>query len=196
VFGLYESSGISPQHADYGKKMYLKNMGYEHPYYSFDHQGWHFIILDGIGFTAERKYYGYVDSTQLAWLEKDLRAVAPQTPIVVTTHIPLTSVYGQFAKGATYGMSQSEVIVNARDVLQRFDNHNLKLVLQGHLHAVEHIRFRDRHFITGGAVSGEWWKGPRDGFPEGFVIINAQTNDFDWRYESFGWDAKKHVENE
>ncbi len=187
VFGLYEESGISPQHPQYGRGMYLEAMEYENTYYSFDVNNWHFIVLDGIGFTPERRYYGFIDSLQLDWLENDLKNVDPQTPIVISTHIPFVSVYGQFVNGATYGMGRGEVIVNAHDVLKKFENHNLKLVLQGHLHEVEHIEFKGTHFITGGAVCGQWWQGPRDGFPEGFVVVEVKGDDFDWRYETFGW---------
>ena len=51
VFGLYEKSGISPEHPEYGKQMYKNKLGDGKTYFSFDHIGWHFIILDGIGFT-------------------------------------------------------------------------------------------------------------------------------------------------
>ena len=196
VFGLYEKSGISPQHEQYGKVMYLDRMDYEMPYYSFDHQGWHFMVLDGIGFTPERRYYGHIDSLQMQWIQNDLATVDPRIPIVVSTHIPLVSVYGQMVKGANYGMSQGEVVTNAKDVLQLFENHNLKLVLQGHLHEVEEIIYKGTHFITAGAVSGEWWKGPRDGFPEGFALIKTQGDEFTWSYETFGWDAENSEKRE
>ncbi|MBN1558757.1 metallophosphoesterase, partial [candidate division KSB1 bacterium] len=196
VFGLYEKSGVSPQHAEYGKVMYLQNMGYDQAYYSFDYKNWHFIILDGIGLAPERRYFGHVDSLQLAWLENDLRAVGPATPIVVCTHIPLVTAYGQFRHGATYGLGRGEIIINAAEVLSRFANHHIKLVLQGHHHIVEHIHFRDAHYISGGAVCGAWWQGPRDGFPEGFVMIDVKNDDFTWRYETFGWMAKNETESE
>ncbi len=189
VFGLYEKSGISPQHAEYGRGMYLKRMDYDQTYYSFDHKGWHFIVLDAIGFTPERRYFGHIDSTQLQWIKNDLAHIDPQTPIVLSTHIPFVSVFGQFKQGSTYGMSQGEVIVNAHEVLQQFENHNLKLVLQGHLHALENIEYKGTHYITGGAVCAEWWKGPRDGFPEGFVVVDVKDDDFEWRYETYGWQS-------
>lgn len=192
VFGLYEESGISPQHADFGRNMYLKVMDYDQTYYSFDKNGWHFIVLDGIGFTPERRYYGFIDSLQIDWLEKDLQNVDPETPIVVSTHIPFVSVFGQFVNGANYGMSRGEVVTNAHDVLGIFENYNLKLVLQGHLHEVEHIEYKGTHFITGGAVCGAWWQGARDGFPEGFVVVDVKGDEFEWRYETFGWQAKSN----
>src|SRR6056297_64147 len=58
VFGLYEESGISPQHSKYGKTMYKERMQKGSTYYSFNHKGWHFMILDAIGYTEDRHYYG------------------------------------------------------------------------------------------------------------------------------------------
>ena len=63
-FGLYTESGVSPEHPEYGKKMYQNRVN-EALYYSFDHKGWHFIVLDAIGFTEDRRYIGEVDAAQL-----------------------------------------------------------------------------------------------------------------------------------
>jgi Icc protein len=190
VFGLYKKSGIAVSHTEYGKMMYKNRLGDGKTYYSFDHKGWHFIVLDGIGFTSDRRYYGYVDSLQLVWLTNDLANVSNKTPVVISTHIPLFSVYGQMQNGPTFAMSEGSVITNALDVMNKFIHHNLKMVLQGHLHIVEGIRYRNTSFITGGAVSGAWWKGAKDGFPEGFVVVDVSGDDFDWNYDTYGWQAE------
>ena len=190
VFGLYERSGISTSHSAYGKMMYKNRLGDGKTYYSFDHKGWHFIILDGIGFTPDRHYYGYVDSLQLVWLTDDLAEVSKETPIVISTHIPFFSVYGQMQNGPMFALSEGGVITNALEVMKKFDGYNLKIVLQGHLHIVEEIRYRNTSFITGGAVSGAWWKGARDGFPEGFVVVEVNGQDFIWHYETYGWQSE------
>ncbi|MBN1153968.1 metallophosphoesterase [candidate division KSB1 bacterium] len=190
VFGLYEKSGISTDHPDYGKQMYRNRLGNGKTYYSFDNFGWHVIVLDGIGFTAERQYIGEVDSEQLKWLREDLQKVNPTTPIIVSTHIPLVSVGEQMWRGGTTPLLPGEVITNSRAVLDLFSGHKLKMVLQGHLHIVEEIIFKDTHYITGGAVSGAWWKGARSGFPEGFVVVDIKKDEsFSWHYETFGWQA-------
>jgi len=190
VFGLYTESGIEPGHPEYGKTMYLNRMGLDKAYYSFDHKGWHFIILDPIGFTPQRTYVGRVDSVQLAWLEEDLSHVDPTTPIVVSLHIPLASIFSQMMNGATAPLNSGSAVINSKAVLDRFANHNLKLVLQGHLHIVEQLVYKDVHFITGGAVSGEWWRGTRMGFEEGFVVVAIEGDDFDWSYEDYGWEVE------
>jgi len=187
VFGLYPSSGISPDHPEYGKKMYMKRLPQDQAYYSFDHKSWHFISLDAIGFTPDRRYYGYVDSTQLAWLQRDLQTLTPDIPIVVTLHIPLVSVCEQMRHGGTAALSPGMVVTNSKDILDIFQGYNLKLVLQGHLHIVEEIIYHDTHFITAGAVSGAWWRGPYEGFQEGFVVVDIQQDDFTWEYVDYQW---------
>ena len=71
-----------------------------------------------------------------------------------------------------------------------FEGYDLKLVLQGHLHIVEQIAIKGTHFVTGGAVSGAWWKGPFEGFPEGFVVVDIDGERFSYYYEDYGWKAE------
>ncbi len=187
VFGLYTDSGINPDHPEYGKRMYKNRGQRSQTYYSFDHKGWHFIVLDAIGFSPERRYYGYVDSTQIVWLQRDLQSLPPDKPIVVALHIPLVSVVEQMRHGGTAALSRGMVVTNSKAVLDILNDYNLKLVLQGHLHIVEEIIYRDVHFITGGAVSGAWWTGPHEGFQEGVVVVDVNPDGFDWQYVDYGW---------
>lgn len=186
-FGLYVESGISPDHPAYGKAMYKNQLGKGTTYTSFNHQNWHFILLDAISFTPERRYIGEVDSLQLLWLAEDLKKLDKSTPIVVSLHIPLISVWEQVRKGGTAPLGPGSVVTNSKEVLDLFKDHNLVLVLQGHLHIIEEIIFRNTHFITGGAVSGGWWKGPHHDFPMGFVVVDVKDGKFSWHYETFEW---------
>jgi 3',5'-cyclic AMP phosphodiesterase CpdA len=187
VFGLYEKSGISPDHKEYGKKLYENRLAKR--YYSFDHKDWHFVVLDGIGFTEDRHYYGHVDTEQIEWLKKDLEKVGKEKPVVVSTHIPLLSVGSQIMEGPNEGMGRGSVITNANEVRTILEQYNTKLVLQGHLHFLEDIQYNGIHYITGGAVSSGWWTGPRFGMEEGFVKIDITGDDFEWEYVDFGWEV-------
>ena len=189
VFGLYEKSGISPNHDEYGKQMFKNRIGYENTYYSFDHKGWHFMILDDIGFTEKRRYIAEIDSGQFKWIIEDLKNVQKETPIVISLHIPLISVGKQMLDGGTAALSPGLVLENSHEILNLFKDHNLRIVLQGHLHIVEEIIYKNTHFITAGAVSARWWKGSYSGFPEGFAVIDVTENNFKWNYESFGWQT-------
>jgi Icc protein len=190
VFGFYPSSEIDPGHPEYGKKMFIERIGKGSTYRSFDFRGWHFILLDTIGFTSDRRYFGLVGRGQMEWIARDLEKTGRDTPIAVVGHIPLVSAYGQTKKGAAAPVEPSEVVVNSHEVLALFEEYDLKLVLQGHLHIVEQIAIKGTHFVTGGAVSGAWWKGPFEGFPEGFVVIDIDGERFSYYYEAYGWRAE------
>ena len=188
IFGLYETSGVDPTHPEYGKKMYLKRIGKR--YYSFDHKGWHFMVLDSLGETEDRKYKGVVDSTQMEWIKDDLLRVANDVPIVISVHIPFITVAVQLREGSLATIKENKVINNSKEVLDLFRDHNLKLVLQGHLHFLEDVYVNGIHFITGGAVSAAWWRGPNNGLEEGYVVVHVKGKEFDWEYFDYGWDAQ------
>lgn len=187
VFGLYEKSGIDTTHEEYGKKLYENRMAKR--YHSFDHKNWHFIVLDGIGFTDDRQYYGYIDSVQIEWLKQDLEKIGKETPVVVSTHIPLLSVGAQVQVGPNEGLGRGSVVTNADVVRKILEQYNVKLVLQGHLHILEEIYYNGIRYITAGAVSSNWWNGARNGMEEGFVKVDVSDNDFKWEYVDFGWEV-------
>ena len=189
AYGIYEESGIGPEHPEYGREMFKKHMETQTTYYAFDYKGWHFILLDAVGFTGDRSYNGYVDSTQLNWLAEDLAGIGTSKPIIVSIHIPLVSVYPQMDRGVLEPIHPKALVNNNMDVIKAFEGYNLKLVLQGHLHCVEEIIYNDVHYITGGAVSANWWRGPRSGFEEGFVIVDVTGNDFTWEYIDYDWEV-------
>jgi len=194
IFGLYVDSHVDPSHPEYGKKMFANRLGEGKTYRSFDFQNWHFILLDGIGMTPERKYIGYVDSTQLLWLQTDLEKVGNEQPIVMVTHIPFYSIFSQYLKSPTTPNDKGLVVINANEISKLCKNYNLKAVLQGHLHTVEEINYYGVKYIIGGAVSGAWWQGHNEGFPEGFVIVDVTGENFSWQYYPFEWDASKYAD--
>ena len=188
-FGIYSRSGISRDHELYGHKMYEERVGER--FYAFEENGWRFYVLDPVEDTWDRQYIGYVDSVQLDWIKKDLENVDPEKPIVITTHIPLLTSFAQIRGGAQAQNSRGLVVENSREVLWAFNKHNLKLVLQGHLHIVESAYINDITFITGGAVSAQWWDGPKEGMEEGYVLLKVKGEEIDWEYIDYGWEVIK-----
>lgn len=187
VFGLYEQSGISQDHKEYGKKLYENRLAKR--YYSFDHKNWHFIVIDGIEFTDNRRYFGKVDSIQVEWLKQDLEKVGKNKPVVISTHIPLLSVGMQIMKGPTEPFAKNTIINNANEIREILEQYNVKLVLQGHLHFLEDVNYNGIHYITGGAISSGWWKEARLGMEEGFLKIDISGEEFEWEYVDFGWEV-------
>lgn len=189
VFGIYEKSGVDPSHPDYRYGMFQSRLG--DTYYSFDHGGWHFMVLNSVQEGDNRHYYGKIDEKQMDWIRRDLLEVDPKTPVVISTHIPFITVYTQILFNDYAPEYHGLVVENAREVLDLFSGHNLKIVLQGHLHYLEDIDVYGTHFITGGAVSGHWWSGPYEKVEEGFLMIHVNGEDFCWEYVDYGWEAVK-----
>ena len=81
------------------------------------------------------------------------------------------------------------MVVNSREVLELFEDHNLLLVLQGHLHGEEMLRWRGTTFITGGALCGKWWRGSWHGTDAGYGLVTIRHDRVDWEYHGYGWEA-------
>ncbi len=184
----------SPAEAD-PRAAFRRFTGLTSTYRSLDAGGCHIIFLDPFEFTGdEQRYRGFVGAEQLSWLRGDLAGVDPRTPVILVVHMPLLTAFCQATQGATAPAPANRVVVNNREILELFTEHNLVLVLQGHLHVNELLRWKNTTFITGGAVAGKWWRGPWQGTPEGFGVVTLRGDRVDWDYQSYGWQARRPVD--
>jgi 3',5'-cyclic-AMP phosphodiesterase len=107
-------------------KLYLERYGKAttgNGWYSFNHQGVHFIGLNNV---AQLEGMGKLGQPQLDWLKQDLANLSSSAPIVIFAHIPLWAVYPTWG----WGTSDSE---QALALLKRFGS---VTVLNGHIHQV------------------------------------------------------------
>jgi Icc protein len=185
-FGVYVASGAGPADPDYGKKMWADRFG--PTYYSFDHKGVHFIVLDSIGITEDRHYEARMDDDQLAWLGRDLAAQGAAKPIIVTTHIPLVTAVPSCTPPAPQA-AKGNGFVNGPAAIKLFEGHNVLAVLQGHTHVNEEVVWHGVPYITSGAVCGNWWHGTRLGTPEGFTVVTVSNGKLSTRYETTGFQS-------
>ena len=198
LFGRDPGSGVIPSDLLYGKQAFEQRF-HTRTYRSFDQAGYHVILLDSIQITPEREFDAIIDPAQLTWLAADLAALAPGTPILVVSHVPLVSAAPQYApptdkaaKAVAYEALthlHGFLLGNTPDVLALFESHNVIAVLQGHTHINETVYWRDTPFITSGAVSGNWWRGTRWGTPEGFTVVELAGGAAHWHYETYGWKS-------
>jgi 3',5'-cyclic AMP phosphodiesterase CpdA len=174
------------------RAIYLDRMGLEKTWYTFNVAGYRFFVLDSIRISQDEfKYHGHVSSEQIEWLKEELALTPHDMPLIIVLHIPLLTVFYEATKGATFGALPNRVVTNNIEVMELFENHNLLLVLQGHIHVSERLWWRNTTFITGGAICARWWRGPWHGTEEGFNIITLQDNKIDWQYINYGWEAKR-----
>jgi len=188
ILGINLASGIPATDPLYGKKLFADRFG--PTYYSFNHKGHHFIVLDTVAVTDDHLYEGRVDPAQLQWLAADLAALAPGTPIIVTAHIPIVTAYLSYLPKPPKPYPHHSIsVINADEVLALFAGQNILGVLQGHTHVNETILWKGVPYITSGAVCGNWWQGTHLGTPEGFTVVSVANNKLTTRFIPSGFQT-------
>ncbi len=179
---FYRNNGTTDK---LGFKLFEKYFGPS--YHSFTVKGVHFIVLNGLYPSAAGPYS--VDDAQLEWLKKDLQKTGKKTPVVVSIHVPLLSLYYPVVEGNFKG---NDMIMNTKQIFEVLNDYNVKLILQGHQHIYEQIQERYRWFVTAGAVCANWWNGPILETKEGYLLVHVSSKgNFNWEYKTYSWDAKK-----
>jgi 3',5'-cyclic AMP phosphodiesterase CpdA len=167
--------------------MFRKRLGDGATFRSFDYGRWHFILLDPIGRTDEGAMRGYIDDEQLNWLSDDLAKTGKERPVCVALHIPLVSAFSQIHIDTLAAPAKFAIVNNGTRVIKELlSKYNVKLVLQGHLHVVEEIKYKNMTYIIGGSLSSAR-KDPNFEHPEGFVVVDVSGDEFRWKYETYGF---------
>lgn len=171
-----------------GFNLFQKHLG--ETYYSFDHKGIHFVVLNSVQVNDSTKKY-MIGPEQLEWLETDLAKLPDQTPLVVSTHVPFQSLYYPAMEGV---VKDVDMVSNFKEVWDILLNHDLKVILQGHQHLHEELLVNKTNFVTGGAICAAWWQGPLLDTEEGYLLITVDdNNNFSWKYMDYGWDPDEHA---
>ncbi len=196
VFGNHDLVGtsnpaVSPDSPHYGKGLFRDRLGLPHLYYSFEHRGWRFIVLDDIAPQPDRTYIGQLFDDELAFAHGEFTAEAA-VPTIVCTHIPLLSNLPLGLKLVHPGqpVPKNLVCTNSGALTAMFPGHDVRAVLCGHLHHYEPLMVEGIPFVNSGAVCGSYWKGPMMGCPEGFGVVDVGAHGavkFDYR--NYGWKA-------
>ena len=151
---------------------------------SFTQKGVHFVILNSLYPQGEEAPYT-VGEEQLAWLKADLDTVGRETPVIVSLHVPMLSLYYPVVEGS---MKAWDMIADTKQVVDVLKGHNTQLVLQGHQHIYEQIQERNLWFVTAGAVSANWWQGSFLTTEEGILLVRVDENNrVTWEYVDYGW---------
>ncbi|ATP57187.1 metallophosphoesterase [Pedobacter ginsengisoli] len=157
------------QDAMYGKPHVVKQLNIPNRYYSFQKQGWHFVILDSNNSNA-----GSLDPEQRTWLEADLAALPKGTPVLCLSHYPILGV-STIMEGGNH--------TDSRYITDLFYQHKDKKItcLSGHIHLLDAAEYNGVHYYCNGALSGFWWeegdkqsagKGYYRETPPGYAILD------------------------
>ena len=137
-------------------------------YYSFDHKGVHFVVLNSVltddDWTHNRWPTGeqrmlemagldnpngspfMVKEEQRDWLKQDLAKVDKQTPVVVASHSPLQKIY----KGWNFWTEDAEQV---QELLKPFKK---VTVLYGHVHQIQYNQIGNISFNSVMATAWPW----------------------------------------
>jgi len=164
----------APLHAVMGEHDYYLDLGeywsklFGPQYYSFDHKGVHFVVLNSILTTDEWTFKRWptaeqrmlemagldnpngspfmVGEKQREWLAKDLAKVSKDTPVVVFSHSPLQKIY----KGWNFWTDDAEQV---QALLAPFDKVN---VVYGHVHQIQYNQIGNISFNSVMATAWPW----------------------------------------
>lgn len=168
-------------HVVMGEHDYYLDLGkywselYGPQYYSFDHKGVHFVVLNSILTHDEWTFDRWesperrmsemagldnpngspfmVGSKQREWLKQDLKQIDNSTPVVVFSHSPLQKIY----KGWNFWTDDAEQV---QALLARFDQCN---VIYGHVHQIQYNQIGNIAFTS---VMSTAWPWP---YPESYA---------------------------
>ncbi|NIO10112.1 MAG: serine/threonine protein phosphatase [Deltaproteobacteria bacterium] len=137
-------------------------------WYSFDHKGVHFVVLNSIltyddwtftRWATPKERMGamarldnpegspfLVGEKQRAWLKKDLKGVKKDTPIVVCSHSPLQKIF----KGWNFWTDDAE------DVLALLKPFRKVTVVYGHVHQIQYNQIGNISFHAVMATAWPW----------------------------------------
>ena len=130
----------------YGKGFAVKQLGIENRYYSFDKNGWHFVVLDSNNDNA-----GSLDAVQRNWLEADLNRLKKETPVICLSHYPILGVCTIIDGG---NHTDSKYIT---DLFYEHDDKKFHC-FSGHIHLLDSATYNNANYYCNGAVSGFWWE--------------------------------------
>jgi len=166
-----------------GKAWVLKEHGMDSPYYTFESNGWHFIVLDSTHLKEDGTWYtAKLDTMQRKWLEKTLKDIPSKNPIMIISHIPILGATpfldGDNAKTGDWIVPGAWMHIDAKSLINLFQKHeNIKVCISGHIHLVESLLYQNIHYHCSGAVSGNWWKDePYENTHKGYGLFELYEN--------------------
>lgn len=164
-YPLYAVMGEHDYYLDLGE--YWSELFGDH-YYSFDHKGVHFVVLNSVLTYDEWTYHRWetperrmlemagldnpngspfmVGERQREWLRRDLARIPRTTPIVVLSHSPLQKIY----KGWNFWTEDAEEV---QALLAPFDK---VTVLYGHVHQIQYNKIGNIVFTSAMATAWPW----------------------------------------
>ncbi len=174
-------------------------------FYSFNLGKVHFVVMDNIDYNSvgtgddnRGKYVINYTAEQMSWLAKDLSYVDKSTPVVITSHAPLSRPSGATSYNDQYmNGSNSAGEANMKEFIEAVAGYDVHFI-SGHTHNL----FNRRHNTSleehneGAICASWWWSGKatpglhlsQDGTPGGFGVWEFDGKQMKHYYQAAGHD--------
>jgi Icc protein len=160
----------------YGKQYALDQLQLTRPYYSFEKNGWKFIVLDSVHLDIDDTWYiGKLGNEQFTWLENELKNTRAGMPVMVLSHIPILTATLMVEDNIVnrWEMLGGDMHTDTSKIINLFYQYpNVKICLSGHIHMRDKVEYNHVTYICNGAVSGAWWKGNRRQTLPGYGMLD------------------------
>jgi Icc protein len=160
----------------YGKQYALDQLQLTRPYYSFEKNGWKFIVLDSVHLDIDDTWYiGKLGNEQFTWLENELKNTRAGMPVMVLSHIPILTATLMIEDNIVnrWEMLGGDMHTDTSKIINLFYQYpNVKICLSGHIHMRDKVEYNHVTYICNGAVSGAWWKGNRRQTLPGYGMLD------------------------
>jgi len=160
----------------YGKQYALDQLQMAKPYYSFEKNGWKFIVLDSVHLDIDDTWYiGKLGDEQFTWLENELKNTRSDMPVMVLSHIPILTATLMIEDNIVnkWEMLGGDMHTDTSKIINLFYQYpNIKICLSGHIHMRDKVEYNHVTYICNGAVSGAWWKGNRRQTLPGYGVLD------------------------
>jgi 3',5'-cyclic AMP phosphodiesterase CpdA len=181
-------------HASYGKAMAMDQLQMKMPYYAFGADQWRIIVLDSTHRREQGGYVARIDAVQLEWLKAELAAVPKGSHICIVSHIPVLAACvffdGKRLQPDQWQVPDQWMHRDAAELIALFRQHNVRLLVSGHIHLYDQVIYNGMTFICDGSVCANWWKGPYHETAEGFGVFDLYPDGrFTHEYRTFAWKA-------
>lgn len=178
------------EQATYGKAYSMDKIGLQQPYYSFNKNGWKFIVLDSVHLDIDNTWYiGKLGDEQFNWLENELKTTEANMPVLVVSHIPILTATNLVDDDIVnkWVMTGGDMHTDTAKIIALFYKYpNVKLCLSGHIHLREKLVYDNITFICNGAVSGAWWDGNKRETAPGYGLIDLYAyGSFEEKYVNY-----------
>jgi 3',5'-cyclic AMP phosphodiesterase CpdA len=198
VLGLSSRRKVAQDHPEIGRAYIMNRLGMSRDYYSFNHKGWHFVVLNSIlekEGSSGPAYEARIGEQQMEWLRFDL-GKHKDMPTIAVSHLAAFSHKGQIRQDFDMKAMSGIILQDNKQLREVLERHSVRALLQGHTHVSENFQYNKVWYITSQSASAAWWGGNWLGFKPGYTILELGERDIiKWYANEYEWQHQLEAED-